>query len=45
MLRKYKYIVLACALGLASCESLDQQPLDRLSEKTFWTSEKETLLR
>lgn len=43
MLRKYKYIILACALGLTSCESLDQQPLDRLSEKTFWTSEKETL--
>ena len=43
MLNRYKYILLACALGFTSCESLDQQPLDRLGEETFWQTEKETL--
>lgn len=43
MLNRYKYIVLACALGFTSCESLDQLPLDRVVEETFWQSEKETL--
>ncbi|WP_164112987.1 MULTISPECIES: RagB/SusD family nutrient uptake outer membrane protein [Sphingobacterium] len=43
MLHKYKYILLACVLGFSSCESLDQNPLDRLGEANFWTTEKETL--
>lgn len=42
MLRKYKYIVLASLLTFASCETLDQTPLDKNSEADFWSSEKET---
>lgn len=42
MLSKYKIFILAGFFGLASCEPLDQEPLDRNNSDNFWNTEEET---
>ena len=43
MLRKYRFILLSGLIAFASCESLDQAPLDTTNELAFWNTERETL--
>lgn len=41
MLNKFKYILIASAIGFTSCETLDQIPLDQLEVETFWKTQAE----
>lgn len=41
MFNKFKYILLASAISFASCESLDQIPLDQFEVESFWKTEAE----